>query len=899
MTENRKWPARVSRAFVGLLLVVLVGCATTGTPPRDTASDVARATLDNGLQVIIVRDPLAPVVTQQVTYFVGANQSPPDFPGTAHALEHMMFRGSPGLTGDQLSDISAQLGGDLNAFTASNITSYYFTVPADDLDLVLRIDAMRMAGADNDEAAWEKERGAIEQEVARDNSSPMYVLQTRARARIFSGTPYADAGLGTKETFDRTTAAMLRTFHDSWYAPNNALLVLAGDVDPPAVLEKVKKLFGPIPRKTVPARAPVNLQPVAADTFSSTTDQPYGLVAYVFRTPGYTSPDYPAAQILSQVLNSPRSAISALAYDGKALDAGIVQQTFTDTGYATVWAAFPQGGDSAAVAKDLKDAVIESRGGLPSDLVEAERRRVVLDNELRANSVSGLARLWTEAVAVEGLQSPDQEAVMLQNVDAASVNAQAARLLDFDHAITLVMNPSAGTQPGQGGQGFGAPESFSSTPQAPVELPDWAKAALAKLPHPVPLFTPTAFTLPNGLRLIVQPLRSTGAVSLFGRVHTDENLQAPEGKDGVSDMLDTLFAWGPTGMSRSDFESGMDSIGAYYGTGTSFSLHTLPEYFERGVELLSKDLLDPALPPDAFASQQPIQVRQAAGNVRSPVFQFSLAVQKGLVPAGDPSLRRATPESIRSLTIDDVRRYHATVVRPDQTTIVIMGKIDPAAARAIIEKHFGAWKAGGPRPRLVYPPVPPSAAVNVFVADPVRQQDEVVMVETLPLTWDDPEHYALRLGNGFLGGDSFASPLYRELRVTRGLVYSVGSSTGFGRTRSQFSLTFGASPSNVAQAKQLAVQVLKDMADRPMTAQELHLAKAQGLREIELGNQSASDIAESWLGYAEEELSLNRLFDIARAYEHLEAPDVQAAFRKYIDTGRLSTFILGQPVTQQ
>jgi zinc protease len=866
--------------------------------PRNTVADVSRATLDNGLQVIIVRDPLAPVVTQQVTYFAGANQSPPDFPGTAHALEHMMFRGAPGLSGDQLSDISAQLGGDLNAFTESTITSYYFTVPADDLDLVLHIDALRMTGTDNDEAAWEKERGAIEQEVARDNSSPFYVLQSRARARIFAGTPYADPGLGTKDTFDRTTADMLKAFHESWYAPNNALLVIAGDVDPPAVLEKVKRLFGPIPKKTIPAKPAVSLQPVAAETFSSTTDQPYGIVAYVFRTPGYSSPDYPAAQILSQVLNSPRSAISALAYDGKALDAGFVQQTFTDTGYATVWAAFPQGGDATAVAKELKSAVNASRGGLPADLVDAERRRVVLESELRANSVSGLARLWTEAVAIEGLSSPDQEVAMLEKVDAASVNAQAARLLDFDHSITLVLNPSAGAQPGQGGQEFGAPESFSSTPQAPVELPDWARKALAKLPHPVPLFTPTVFNLSNGLRLIVQPLSSTGAVSLYGRVHTEENLQATAGQEGVSAMLDTLFAWGPRGMDRSDFESAMDSIGADYGTGTSFSLQTLPEYFEKGVALLSRDLLDPALPPDAFASQQPIQVRQAAGNLQSPVFQFNLAVQKGLVPAGDPSLRRATPESIRSLTVDDVRRYHDTVVRPDQTTIVIMGRIDPSSARTLIEKHFGAWKAAGPRPTLLYPPVPASAAADVFVADPIRQQDEVVMAETLPLTYENPDHYALRLGNGFLGGDSFASPLYRELRVTRGLVYDVGSSTGFGLTRSQFSLTFGASPSNVTQAKQLAVQVVKGMADRPMTAQELHLAKAQGLREIELGNQSAADIAESWLGYSEENLSLNRLFDIARAYERLGAADVQAAFRKYIDTGRLSTFILGQAVTQ-
>ena len=158
-----------------------------------------------------------------------------------------MFRGSPGLSGDQLSDISAQLGGDSNAFTGSPPPRYYMTVPADDLDVTLRMDALRIAGMDNDPALWEKERGAIEQEVPRDNSSPFIVLSARARDKIFTGTPYADPGLGTKETFDKTTAEMLTAFHDRWYAPNNALLVLAGDVDPPSVLAKVKNLFGPIP----------------------------------------------------------------------------------------------------------------------------------------------------------------------------------------------------------------------------------------------------------------------------------------------------------------------------------------------------------------------------------------------------------------------------------------------------------------------------------------------------------------------------------------------------------------------------------------------------------------------------------------------------------------------------
>jgi zinc protease len=885
----------LERAGLGVVVLFLAFSGFVSLSPTAAAENVLSKTLDNGLQVVIVRDPLAPVVTQQVTYFAGANQSPPGFPGMAHAQEHMMFRGSPGLSGDQLSGISAQLGGDMDAYTASTTTTYYFTVPADDLDLVLKIEALRMAGVDDAQADWEKERGAIEQEVARDNSNPMYVLQAKARERVFAGTPYADTGLGTKASFDQTTAEMLRTFHTAWYAPNNALLVIAGAVDPEAVYSKVSGLFGSIPRRQTPDRGRIELQPVVPETFSSNTDQPYGIVSFIFRTPGFRSQEYPESEILAQVLNSPRGPISDLAYEGKALDSGFFQQTFPDTGYATAWAAFPQGGNPTQLLDELKKAVQQAKTGIANDLVEAERKRVVLASELRQDSVSGLAQLWTDSIALEGLRSPDQEVTMLRNVDPDAVRNAAVKLLDFGHAITLTLTP-APSGPGQrGGQVFGSPESFASSPEKHVALPQWAELALAKLPHPVPLFTPTDFTLANGLRLIVQPLTTGSAVSLVGRVHTNEDLQAPAGKEGVSDMLNTLFDWGPAGMSRSEFEAAMDSIGAEYSTGTSFSLQCLPEYLDKGVQLLSRDILDPALPQDAFSSQQPLQAQQAGGRMKSPVYQFRLAVSKGLAPEGDPSLRRPTPESIGSLTLDDVRAYHAAVMRPDETTIVIMGKIDPLTARSVIQRSFGAWKANGPKPKLDYDPVPPSQAHDVFIPDEVREQDEVVLAETLPLTYEDPEHYALALGNAFLGGDSFASPLYRELRVKRGLVYSVGSSAGFGRTRGDFSLSFGASPEKVAEAKQIALQVVGDMADKPMGDADLHLAKAQALREIELTTQTATDVADGWLAYSEEGLSLDRLYVVARNYEGLTSARIQAAFAKYIDLGRLSTFILGQP----
>ncbi|HUX11791.1 MAG TPA: pitrilysin family protein [Spirochaetia bacterium] len=890
-----------SRATVAILLAValvsLAGCTSQSAAiaPTGSAVDVVRTTLDNGLRVVVVRDPLAPVVTQQITYFAGSKESPAGFPGTAHAQEHMMFRGASGLSGDQLSQISAQLGGNMDAFTTEDTTSYYFTVPASDLDVTLKIGAIRMSSVDDRQSDWEKERGAIEQEVARDNSNPLYVLESKAQAAVFAGTPYEDTGLGTKPTFDNTNATLLKSFYDSWYAPNNALLVVAGDVDPAKVTSKIRELYGSIPKRNLPARPAFNLKPVAPQTFSSTTDQSYGIVAFVFRMPGYQSPDYATARLMARVLDSQRGALTELAYQGKTLNSGFSYQAMVRGGYAYAWAAFPAGTDPKKIETEVRDAVEKSKAGVAPDLIAAERSRAILATELQSNSVSGLVNAWTNAVALQGLDSPAKAASLLENVSAREVTTEMAGLLDFNHAITLVLTPSSSNGAAHGGQVFGAPESFGSTSQSGVELPEWAAKSLALLPDPKPQFHPTVYDMANGLRLIVQPLKGSRAVSLYGSVHTNEKLQAPKGQEGVENLLNALFEWGPKDMTRESFQAAMDSIGADFSAGTDFSLDVLPSSFETGVRLLSDDLLNPALPAEAFSTQQPLQAQDMAGQLQSPVFTFRHKLQAALVPDGDPSVRLATPETIRSLTLADVRSYFETVVRPDETTIVVMGDVTASAVRQIIEKYFGNWKARGPRPNLHYKPVPPSAAQNIFVSDPVRQQNEVVMAETVGLTYDDPAHYAITLGNDFLGGSSFASPLYRELRVKRGLVYSAGSAASFAKTRGYFYIEFGAYPQNVPEAKQIAIQVLQQMAATPLTDQELHLAKASELRQIELSNESASDVAHSWIGYSQEGLSLDRLYKVAAHYRVLTAAEIQTAFQKYVEPARLSTLMLGQP----
>ena len=180
-----------------------------GVPPRN--AQVMRATLDNGLRVVIIRDPLAPVVTVEENYLAGGDETPAGFPGMAHAQEHMAFRGCSELTADQISAIFAQLGGSGNADTQQNITQFFETVPAADLDIALRADADCMRDIQDSQTEWAQEKGAIEQEVARDLSNPTYKFMTRANEDMFAGTVYGHDPLGTKESFDATTGEMLKT----------------------------------------------------------------------------------------------------------------------------------------------------------------------------------------------------------------------------------------------------------------------------------------------------------------------------------------------------------------------------------------------------------------------------------------------------------------------------------------------------------------------------------------------------------------------------------------------------------------------------------------------------------------------------------------------------------------
>jgi len=878
----------------GTLAVLGGGCvAHSAVAPRSNA-EVLRSTLENGLRVVIVRNTLAPVVTVQTNFLVGGDETPAGFPGMAHAQEHMAFRGCAGMTADQTAAIYAQLGGDSNADTQQNITQYFATVPATDLNVALAAQAACLRGVDDAESEWDQERGAIEQEVSRDLSNPTYKFLSRLNQDMFAGTPYEHDPLGTKESFDATTGAMLKDFYKKWYTPSNAILVVVGNVDEHATLASIRQMFGSIPSHPLPPHPVVALKPVKSETFTLSSNLPYVLGFVAYRLPGTDSPEFAAAEILADVLASQRADLYAMVPAGKALAAEFgMAETYpkASVGYGLV--AQPAGVDAAASIEEMRKILRRyAENGVDQDLVDAAKRSEIAQAEFQRNSIPGLANLWSNALAVEGRTSPDEDVAAIRKVTLADVNRVAKKYLLNAASITAVLKPVSTGEP-VAAKGFGGSEQMTTAPTKPVQLPGWATGPLSELKVPANDVSVADTTLPNGIRLIVRTDRTSPTITVLGSVKHEDDLQAPPGEEGVSDVLDRLYSYGTTTLDRIAFQKALDDIAASETPGYRFSLSVLKYNFNRGVQLLADNELHPALPEDAFSIVQRQAAQFVSGNIESPGYRTSRALERALVPAGDPSLREATAATIQGLTLDQVRNYHATTVRPDLTTIVVIGDIGPSEARAVIERWFGGWGTIGPRPELDLPRVPESRASSVNVADPEQVQDSVTLAQEIPINRFDPDYYALQLGTHVLGGGFYATRLYHDLRQTAGYVYTVDVGLRASKTRARYSVDYGCDPENVSKARALIERDLRQMRTDLVSAEELHQAKALLLRQIPLAESSEESVAAGMLARAQIGLPLDEPINAAKKYVSLSAEEVRAAFARTIRTDDLVQIVRG------
>ncbi|MGZ3506610.1 MAG: M16 family metallopeptidase [Vulcanimicrobiaceae bacterium] len=874
--------AEIFRRILAAALVFGVGLAVLGPRPAVAASlQVTRATLSNGMHVVVVHDPFAPVVSTILNYKAGSDDQ--SIAGLAHATEHMMFRGSKTLSSSQLMDSIDITGGSFDADTENEITQYFFTVPSQYLDIALNLERSRATGLLMEQSQWQQERGAITQEVTQDNSNAFYRLNERMTQALLGGTPYAKNGLGTVHDFAHTiNHPQLINFYQKWYHPNNAVYIIVGDVDGPSTVERVKQLFGDLPSKPLPARDPVVLHPIVPKTLRDTSDQPYTAALIGYRLPGFDDKDYAAAQILGDVLSSQRGDLYALAASGQALYAGFEQQSFpkASIGYAVALVPVTTKPENA---DHLVRGVLDSyrKSGVPADLVEASKRREIAQLEFNGTSIEGLAFEWSQAVAVQGLSSPDDMIAAFDKVTTDDVNRVLREYVVDSKAITAYAVPKNLGKVSSGSSEL-AKEVNTIPPSKHERLPAFAQNVLAHLQVPPETLHPVSMMLDNGIRLIVQPEHSTHTVTVAGQILNNAQVQEPLGKDGVDDVTTALLPYGTTTYDRLGFQAALDKIAATTEAGTDFNLQVLSSDFDRGVQLLADEELHPRFDPKDFDVVKQQNVGSLTGVVTSPDHLTEVALHKALYPAGDPEQRYATPQSVGALTLDDVKKWYETAYRPDLATIVVVGDTTPDQAKASIVKYFGAWKAQGPKPSVYPPAVPMNQPSAANVPATGRVQSSVQLVETTGMLRTDPDFAPLQVANTILSGGFYSSLLYHDLREVHGYVYYVGSRLQTGKVRSTFSVSYGCDPKNVLPAQSLVVNDLRVMQRQPVPSDRLMRAKAQLMGEIPISQASYDGVSALFLRYAGLELPLDQ-YSIDAQRELNTAPEqIQAAMSKWI-----------------
>lgn len=294
------------RSVVSLLAVVVL-LAASSAPAADR---VVASTLDNGLRVLLLEDHRSPIVSFQVWYRVGSRDEQRGATGIAHFLEHLMFKGTPTRGPKQFARLVEENGGQDNAFTSQDVTSYYVDIAADKIDLVIDLEADRMQNLllDPKEIASEREV-VIEERRTRTEDDPGGFLGEEVGSVAFKAHPYGFPIIGWMEDIKRITPAEIRAFYKTYYVPNNAIVVAVGDFKTQAVMDKIRKTFGKIPKgKTPPPVLAVEPPQNGERRVTVTKEAELPIVYMAWHVPNHRSTDAPALEVLSTILSGGRAS---------------------------------------------------------------------------------------------------------------------------------------------------------------------------------------------------------------------------------------------------------------------------------------------------------------------------------------------------------------------------------------------------------------------------------------------------------------------------------------------------------------------------------------------------------------------------------------------------------------
>ncbi len=437
----------MTRPNTGLLVLCLLAAVSPSSASTWVYHD---AKLDNGMRVITLEDHSAPVAAVQVWYHVGSKDENPERQGFAHMFEHMMFRGTDRIGPEDHFKYLRKYGGAVNGYTTFDTTVYIQEVPANQLDLTFWLEAERMANLIINEEFFAKEREVVKEEFRLRVEDPPYgQLFPKIFDFAFDKHPYAWTPIGNIDHLNAATAEELRQFFDTYYVPNNATLVVVGDVDHRDVLAKARKYFGWIPRSATPPRVTVREPDMteARRLEVVETKGPVPVVGVGFHVCPDGHPDSYALKVLEQILSagaSSRANKRLVKEQGKFVGAGAGSFFLEQAGVFGMGGAVKPGvgldDAEAAVVAEIKDLV--DNGVTARELDKARNNLVAGSVRQRARVAGKAQRLGYAAVVLGDVDIVNKELDLLMKVSTEDVHQVAKKYFKDDRRLTLVVTPA-------------------------------------------------------------------------------------------------------------------------------------------------------------------------------------------------------------------------------------------------------------------------------------------------------------------------------------------------------------------------------------------------------------------------------------------------------------------------
>ncbi|QDZ08459.1 insulinase family protein [Sphingomonas panacisoli] len=916
---------RLTRAAL-LMGVALLPLVATAAPKKAAPRPAPAAgvkpiaytsrTLANGLRVYAIRDTKTANVSVQVWYNVGSKDDPKGKSGFAHMFEHLMFKATRNLKSENFDRLTEDVGGENNASTNPDFTNYYEVVPANHLQRLLFAEADRMASLVVEPVSYASERDVVKEELRlRTLATPYGKLYSIYYPQIsYKVHPYARPGIGSLDNLEAATIDDVRAFHATYYRPDNAVLVIAGNFEP-ADLDKwvdlyfagIKRPDRPIPRVTViePARTKAESYTV----YEPNTPLPAVLISY--QAPPDNDADIPALTVLDAILSrgdSSRLYQDMVYRDQLAQSVNTFVETKQAIGAFVALAIMAEGKNVADGEKALRAEIARVRDTLvtPAELARAKNQLLTATIESR-ETADGKASTIARSVIVDGdPAAADKQLTAIARVTPADIQRVARRYLTDDRSAAIRYMPAEMAN-GAKSDVIGVAKTVEIaelktpgnvevvTPASDAKRilpPEPAKPIVAALPAPVTM------KLANGMTLIVVEKHDLPLISA-SMIANGGGAADPADRAGLNNLTADLMTKGTTTRSATQIATEVEKLGGSIQSGAGWDsaeveLQVKSDQIAPALAVLADVTRNPVFAADELERDRAQTIDGVQVQLKDPARLAGLVATRAVMGDGPYAHPLAgTPVSLKAITRGDVQRAYAKTWQPDGATLIMVGDITPAAARVLAERNFGTWKNVGSRPV-----VPAPAAIvdamppRVIVVDmPAAGQAGVVVART-GIARSSPVFYAASVANAALGV-GYSARLNQEIRIKRGLAYGAGSALAARRQPGYVAANTQTKNPSAPEVVGLIVDAMRGMGSAPVSASELASRKAVLIGDFGRETETTGGIANILGDYVIENVPLDELKAFTPKIDGIDAAAVQSISQRLLDPTNASIIVVG------